>query len=35
MESYKKSTIPKSFLEAYPVKETVIVTPENYLDYLI
>lgn len=31
----KKAQFPKSFLEAYPVKETVIVTPENYLDYLI
>ena len=25
---------PKSFLENYPVKETVVVTPENYLDWL-
>ena len=25
---------PKSFLEAYDVKETVVVTPDNYLDWL-
>jgi len=31
----KKAHFPKSFLEAYPVKETVVVTPENYLDYLL
>ena len=31
----KKAQFPKSFLEAYPVKGTIIVTPENYLDYLI
>ena len=31
----KKAQFPKSFLEAYPIKETVVVTPENYLDYLI
>lgn len=27
--------IPKSFLESYPVASTVIVTPENYMDYLM
>lgn len=30
----KKAMFSKSFLEAYNVKETVVVTPENYLDYL-
>ena len=29
------STIPSSFLKAYPVAESVIVTTENYLDYLM
>lgn len=29
------SSFPKSFLEAYDVKETVVITPENYLDWLI
>ena len=29
------STIPSSFLKVYPVAESVIVTPENYLDYLM
>ena len=29
------STIPSSFLKAYPVAESVIITPENYLDYLM
>ena len=27
--------LPKSFLEAYPVASTNIVTPENYLEFLI
>ena len=27
--------IPKSFLESYPVASTVVVTPENYLEYLV
>ena len=27
--------IPTSFLKAYPVASTTIVTPENYLDYLL
>lgn len=30
----KKVLFSKSFLEAYNVKETVVVTPDNYLDYL-
>ena len=30
-----RTAFPKSFLEAYPVKETVAVTPENYLDWLV
>lgn len=29
------SRFPKPFMEAYNVKETVIVTPENYLDWLL
>ncbi|MBR4240091.1 MAG: ATP-binding protein [Bacteroidaceae bacterium] len=35
--SPKKSdtNIPKSFLAAYPVASTAIVTPENYMDYLL
>lgn len=33
----KKSntSIPKTFLNAYDVKETVVITPENYLEYLL
>ena len=31
----KKTLFSKSFLEAYYVKETVVVTPDNYLDYLL
>lgn len=27
-------SFPKAFIEAYPVKESVIITPDNYLDYL-
>lgn len=30
-----KVTIPSSFLNAYPVAETTIITPDNYLNYLI
>lgn len=30
-----KATIPSSFLNAYPVAETAIITPDNYLNYLI
>lgn len=29
------AAIPAAFLNAYPVKETVTITPENYLTYLI
>ena len=29
------TTFPKTFLEAYNVKETVVITPDNYLDYLL
>ncbi len=29
------ATFPKSFLEAYDVKATSVVTPDNYLDFLI
>ena len=29
-----KTTFPKSFLEAYNIKETVVITPDNYLDWL-
>ena len=33
----KKSntSIPETFLNAYDVKETVVITPDNYLDYLL
>lgn len=31
----KKTLFSKSFLEAYNVKETVVITPDNYLDYLL
>lgn len=33
----KKSntSIPDAFLKAYDVKETVVITPENYLEYLL
>ena len=31
----KKAHFPKSFLDAYPVKETIVITPDNYLNYLI
>ena len=30
----KKILFSKSFTEAYNVKETVTITPDNYLDYL-
>lgn len=30
----KKVLFSKSFTEAYPVKETITITPENYMDYL-
>ena len=29
------TSIPEAFLKAYDVKETVIITPDNYLDYLL
>lgn len=29
-----KVTFPKAFLETYDIKETVVVTPDNYLDWL-
>ncbi|MBP3586168.1 MAG: ATP-binding protein [Paludibacteraceae bacterium] len=29
------TTIPEAFLKAYPIKETAIITPENYLDWLL
>ena len=29
-----KATFPKAFLETYDIKETVVVTPDNYLDWL-
>ena len=28
------TAIPATFLKAYPIKETVIITPDNYLNYL-
>ena len=31
----RKTVFSKSFLEAYNVRETVVVTPDNYLDYLV
>ena len=31
----KKARFPKSFLEAYPVKETIVITSENYLESLL
>lgn len=30
----KKVRFPKQFLETYPVKETKIITPKNYLEFL-
>lgn len=29
------AVIPSTFLNAYPIKETITITPENYLTYLI
>lgn len=29
------ATFPHAFLEAYNVKESVVITPDNYLDYLL
>ena len=31
----RNTSIPKSFLAAYPVARAAIVTPENYMEYLI
>ena len=28
------AALPASFLEAYPVKETAVITPDNYLDWV-
>ncbi|MBP5458019.1 MAG: ATP-binding protein [Paludibacteraceae bacterium] len=30
-----KTSFPDSFLDAYTIKETVVVTPDNYLDWLL
>ena len=30
-----RTPFPDSFLQSYPVKDSVVVTPENYLDYLL
>ena len=30
----KKVLFSKSFTEAYPVRETITITPENYMEYL-
>ena len=34
--NHKKANVrfPKSFLEAYNVKETIVITPNNYLEWL-
>lgn len=29
-----RTSFPKTFLESYPVKESAVITPENYLDWL-
>lgn len=29
------TSIPEAFLKAYPIKETTIIPPENYLDWLL
>ena len=29
-----RTTFPKPFLESYNIKETVVITPDNYLDWL-
>ncbi|MBQ7663932.1 MAG: ATPase, partial [Bacteroidaceae bacterium] len=33
----KKSIVsfPKSFMEAYPVSQTFVITPENYTEFLL
>lgn len=30
----RQVSFPPSFLKAYPIKETAVITPKNYLDYL-
>lgn len=30
-----RTPFPDAFLQSYPVKDSVVVTPENYLDYLL
>ena len=30
-----KTRFPKSFFDAYDVKETIVITPDNYLDWLL
>ena len=30
----KKVLFSKSFTDAYNVKETVVITPDNYMEYL-
>lgn len=29
------TSLPKAFMEAYPIKDAAIITPENYLNYLL
>lgn len=31
----RQTNFPSAFLNTYPVKETVVITPENYLDWLL
>ena len=31
----KKASFPKTFLNAYPIEQKVVITPENYLDYIL
>lgn len=30
-----QTSFPATFLKNYPVEEAVVVTPENYLEYVI
>ncbi len=32
---YKKTKFPTAFIETYPIKETRIITPKNYLEWLL
>lgn len=32
---YKKTKFPAAFIETYPIKETRIITPKNYLEWLL